>query len=261
VLLRDKVAIVTGAGSGIGRASALRFAREGAAVLVTDIRLGKAQETVDEIRTAGGTSLAQAVDVGDPDQVEGMVQTAVSELGRLDVLFNNAATTRLGTAVELSAEDWAMIWNANVSSVFFGAKFAVPVMAAQGGGAIVSTASVSGLAADGGQVAYAATKAAVINLTRALAVDHAAQGIRANCVCPGMTATPSLLHALKTDDHLRVVGSAAPPMRRLAQPEEMAAAAVWLASDEASYVTGETIVVDGGLTAQTHFSQIAGQPR
>jgi meso-butanediol dehydrogenase/(S,S)-butanediol dehydrogenase/diacetyl reductase len=258
MLLEGKVAIVTGAGSGIGRASAIRFAAEGAQVLVADVRLAKAQETVDLI---GKDATAAEVDVSDPAQVEAMVQAAVDAFGGLDVLFNNAATTRLGTAVELSAEDWSMIWNTNVSSVFFGAKYAVPVMAARGGGSIVSTASVSGLAADGGQVAYAATKAAVINLTRALAVDHAAQGIRANCLCPGMTATPSLLYALKSDDHLREVGSAAPPLRRLADPAEMAAAAVWLASSESSYVTGETLVVDGGLTSQTHFSQIASQPR
>lgn len=258
MLLEGKVAIVTGAGSGIGRASALRFATEGAQVVVADVRLKKAQETADLI---GTQAVAVEVDVADPEQVEAMVQAAVDAFGGLDVLFNNAATTRLGTAVELSAEDWTMIWATNVSSVFFGAKYAVPVMAARGGGSIVSTASVSGLAADGGQVAYAATKAAVINLTRALAVDHAAQGIRANCLCPGMTATPSLLHALKADDFLRTVGSAAPPLRRLADPAEMAAAAVWLASGESSYVSGETLVVDGALTAQTHFSQIAAQPR
>jgi meso-butanediol dehydrogenase/(S,S)-butanediol dehydrogenase/diacetyl reductase len=257
-LLEGKVTIVTGAGSGIGRASAVRFAREGAQVVVADVRLAKAQETVDLI---GSDAVAAQVDVGDASQVEAMVQVAVDTFGGLDVLFNNAATTRLGSAVELSAEDWDMIWRTNVSSVFFGAKCAIPVMASRGGGTIVSTASVSGLAADAGQVAYAATKAAVINLTRALAVDHAGQGIRANCLCPGMTATPSLLHALKADDHLRTVGTAASPLRRLAEPEEMAAAAVWLASSESSYVNGETLVVDGGLTAQTHFSQIASQPR
>ncbi|MCU1593112.1 MAG: 3-oxoacyl-ACP reductase [Frankiales bacterium] len=257
-LLEGKIAIVTGAGSGIGRASAVRFAREGAHVVVADVRLAKAQETVDLI---GNDAVVAQVDVGNAAQIEAMVQVAVDTYGGLDVLFNNAATTRLGTAVELSASDWDMIWRTNVSSVFFGAKYAVPVMASRGGGTIVSTASVSGLSADAGQVAYAATKAAVINLTRALAVDHAGQGIRANCLCPGMTATPSLLHALKADDHLRTVGSAAPPLRRLAEPEEMAAAAVWLASSESSYVNGETLVVDGGLTAQTHFSQIGSQPR
>ena len=260
-LLDQQVAIVTGAGSGIGRASALRFAAEGARVVIADVRLGKAQATLDEVRAAGGTAIAHEVDVADAGQVERMVQAAVDEYGGLDVLFNNAATTRIGSAVELSAEDWSMIWNTNVSSIFFGAKYAVPVMAARGGGSILSTASVSGLAADAGQVAYAATKAAVINLTRALAVDHAAQGIRANCLCPGMTATPALVHSLKADDRLREIGTAAPPLRRLAEPAELAAAAVWLASRESSYVTGETLVVDGGLTAQTQFSQIANQPR
>jgi meso-butanediol dehydrogenase/(S,S)-butanediol dehydrogenase/diacetyl reductase len=254
MLLSDRVAVVTGAGSGIGWASAVRFAAEGAAVLVADVRLAKAQACVDAILETGGRALAREVDVSNADAVQGMVHAAVDELGGLDIVFNNAATTRIGTAVDLSAEDWTLIWNTNVSAIFFAAKYAVPLMAERGGGTIISTASVSGLAADGAQVAYAATKAAVINLTRALAVDHAAQGIRANCICPGMTATPALLYGLRADPTVGDLAPATPPLGRLADPSEIAAAAAWLASDEASYVTGQTLVVDGGLTAQTHFS-------
>ncbi len=256
MLLDGKISIVTGAGSGIGRASALRFAAEGAAVVVADVRLAKAEQTAGEIAAAGGRAIPLGVDVANADQVEAMVRVAAEAFGRLDVLFNNAATTRLGDAVELSQADWDLIWRTNVSAIFTAAKHAVPLMAANGGGAIVSTASVSGLLADRGQVAYAATKAAVIGLTRALAVDHAAQGIRVNCICPGMTATPPMVRAAG-DPSARARMNATSPMGRWAEPEEIAAAAVWLASPQASYVTGQAIVVDGGMTAQSHFSTVS----
>ncbi|HVV76664.1 MAG TPA: SDR family oxidoreductase [Mycobacteriales bacterium] len=256
-LMREKVAIVTGAGSGIGRASAMRFAAEGARVLVADLRADRANECVAGIESAGGAAVAHEVDVSDPDAVAAMVQSALDSYGRLDVVFNNAAMTRAGDAVELSAADWTRMWNTNVSAIFFAAKHAIPVMAAQGGGCILSTASVSGLFADNQQVGYAATKAAVLSLTRALAVDHASAGIRVNCICPGMTATPPMLHGLKANPHLSALGPGVPPLGRLAQPEEVASAAVWLCSDDASYVTGQSLVVDGGLTAQSHFGLAA----
>jgi NAD(P)-dependent dehydrogenase (short-subunit alcohol dehydrogenase family) len=256
-LLAGRVAIVTGAGSGIGWASAIRFASEGAAVLAADVRGAKAQACADEINRTGGTSVALEVDVADAAAIQAMVLAAADTFGRLDIVFNNAATTRIGTVLELSAQDWELIWNTNVSAVFFAAKYAVPIMAAQGRGTIISTASVSGLLADTAQVAYTASKAAVISLTRSLAVDHAAQGIRANCICPGMTATPALLHGLRADPQLASLGPAVPPMGRLADPAEIAAAAVWLASDESSYVNGQALVVDGALTAQSHFGLIS----
>jgi NAD(P)-dependent dehydrogenase (short-subunit alcohol dehydrogenase family) len=255
-LLRGKVAVVTGSGSGIGRASANRFAAEGAAVLVADLNADRAAQCAADIVAAGGEATAREVDVSDPDAVSAMVHAATSTYGRLDVVFNNAATTRIGDAVQLSAEDWTLMWNTNVSAIFFAAKHAVPIMAAQGGGCILSTASVSGLFADNAQVGYAATKAAVINLTRALAVDHAPNGIRANCICPGMTATPPMLHGLRANPRLAELGPSAPPLGRLAEAEEIASAAVWLCSDQASYVTGQALVVDGGLTAQSHFGLV-----
>lgn len=256
-LLRGKVAIVTGAGSGIGRASAVRFAAEGATVVVADLRGDRAERCAADITAAGGAALAHRVDVADPAEVAAMVATAHGTFGRLDVVFSNAAMTRVGTAVDLPIEDWAAMWATNVSAIFTAAKHAIPIMAGQGGGCLLSTASVSGLLADTAQVGYAATKAAVISLTRALAVDHAADGIRANCICPGMTATPPMLHGLRADPRLDRHGASVPPWGRLAEPEEIAAAAAWLCSDEASYVTGQALVVDGGLTAQSHFGLAA----
>jgi NAD(P)-dependent dehydrogenase (short-subunit alcohol dehydrogenase family) len=251
--LAGKVAIVTGAGSGIGRASALLFAANGATVVVVDVREAKAQQCVDEIIAANGAALALGIDVSKAEQVDSMVSTAFETYGQLDVVFNNAAITRIGDAVTLSADDWSLVWNTNVTSVFLAAKFAIPLMTP--GGSIISTASVSGLAADADQIGYAASKAAVIGLTRALAVDHGAQGIRANCICPGITLTPPLLRAL-SDSSLSDMAGSAQPLGRAAQPEEIAHVALWLASDDASYVTGQAIVVDGGMTARSHFSTL-----
>ena len=179
------------------------------------------------------------------EDVEAMVAEAVRQFGGLDVLFSNAGTLRPGTAVELSVEDWDYVMAVNVRSVFLGAKYAVPAMEARGGGSIINTASISGLHGDGGAVVYAASKAAVINLTRALATDHAAAGIRVNAICPGTIATPPVLRMMADPDVL-AVNVNAHSLGRLGRPEEIAAAAVWLASDESSFVTGECINASGG---------------
>jgi len=259
MLLSGKVAVVTGAGSGIGRASAERFAAEGASVVVVDIRGPKAEETVELIRRDGGSAEACQADVASAPDVERVIAFAVETFGGLDALFNNAGTLRPGTAVDLSVDDWDLVMAVNVRSVFLGAKYAVPALAERGGGTIVSTASVSGMGGDPGSVVYSASKAAVINLTRSLAVDHARQGIRVNCICPGAIDTPPVGRML-TDPEARQRSERAHPLGRIGRPEEIAAAAVWLSSAESSFVTGQALVVDGGLTAQSHLRGM-GDPR
>jgi NAD(P)-dependent dehydrogenase (short-subunit alcohol dehydrogenase family) len=259
MLLAGKVAIVTGAGSGIGRASALRFAAEGASVLAADLRGPKVEETVAMIESDGGVAAPCVADVADAADAERMVAAAVDAFGALDALFNNAGTIRPGTAVNLSPEDWDLVMAVNVRSVFLGAKYAVPAIAARGGGAIVSTASVSGLSGDPANVVYSASKAAVINLTRSLAVDHARQQIRVNCICPGAVDTPPVGRML-ADPDARARAERSHPLGRIGRPEDIAAAAVWLCSDESSWITGHALVVDGGLTAQSHVTGM-GDPR
>src|SRR4051794_17748658 len=213
MLLAGRVAIVTGAGSGIGRASAERFATEGAGVLVADIREAKAAETVAAIEANDGRAAACAVNVARAEDVGRMVATALDLFGRVDVLFNNAGTIRPGTAVSLSESDWDLVMAVNVKSVFLGAKYAVPVMAEAGGGVVLSTASVSGLAGDPANVAYSASKAAIINLTRSLAVDHARQAIRVNCICPGAVETPPVGRML-ADEAARAATERVHPLGR-----------------------------------------------
>jgi NAD(P)-dependent dehydrogenase (short-subunit alcohol dehydrogenase family) len=258
-LLDGKVAIVTGAGSGIGEASAKRFAAEGAAVLAVDIRKAKVHDVAEAIGAEGGHAIPFGANVAEEAEVEAMVAEAVNQLGGLDVLFSNAGTIRPGTAVELSVDEWDLVMAVNVRSVFLGAKFAIPAMIERGGGSIVNTASISGLHGDGGAVCYAASKAAVINLTRALSTDHARDGVRVNAICPGTIETPPVKRMME-DPRALEVNLAAHSVGRLGLPEEIAAAAVWLASDEASFVTGEHLVVDGGLRSQSPLGRL-GDPR
>jgi NAD(P)-dependent dehydrogenase (short-subunit alcohol dehydrogenase family) len=256
MLLDGKVAIVTGAGSGIGRASAVRFAAEGASVVAADVRGPKVAETVTMIESDGGRAVACTADVADAADVERMVATALDAFGGLDTLFNNAGTIRPGTAVALPEADWDLVMSVNVRSVFLGAKYAVPAMIERGGGTIVSTASVSGLGGDPAGVAYSASKAAVINLTRSLAIDHARHAIRVNCICPGAIDTPPVGRML-ADPEARARAERAHPLGRIGRPDDIAAAAVWLCSEESSWITGHALVVDGGLTAQSHLTGMA----
>ena len=256
MLLENKIAVVTGAGSGIGAASAMRFAAEGARVLVADIRGHKAEQVVADIEDQGGVAAPCEVDVADDASVAAMVALCVETFGRIDALFNNAGTIRIGNAVDLPVADWDLVMAVNVRSVFLGAKHAVPHMRTQGGGAIINTASISGLHGDGNGVVYAASKAAVINLTRAMSTDHAAEGIRVNAICPGTIETPPVRRMASTPG-FKERNETAHAIGRLGQPEEIASAAVWLASDEASFVSGESIVVDGGLRARSPLGGLA----
>jgi meso-butanediol dehydrogenase/(S,S)-butanediol dehydrogenase/diacetyl reductase len=245
--LEGMVAIVTGAGSGIGRASAVRFAAEGAAVVVNDIHGERATETVEMITGNGGRAVPFEGNVSVPEHVERMVECAVESFNRLDVLFNNAAKAVPGSAVDLSVEDWDLVWRTTVSSVFLGAKYAVPRMSP--GASIISTASISGLFGDVGYMAYNAAKAGVVSLTRALAIDLAPLGIRVNCVCPGIIRTPPT-SPLLADDRLASMVRAVVPARRIGEPDDVANMVVFLSTPAAAYVTGQAIVVDGGMTSQ-----------
>ncbi len=248
--LESRVALVTGGGSGIGRATAFRLAAEGARVVVNDIEAASAGAVANEIARRGGIALAVPGDVSHSATVDTLVQQTVDRFGRIDVLHNNAFATAVGAVGDLSDDDWRRSLAVTLDAVFYGIRAVLPVMRAQRSGAIVNTASVSGLGGDPGLAAYNAAKAAVINLTRTAALENAAHGIRVNAVCPGVIDTPPLRRALDaTGGEAELVARV--PAGRLGLPEEIANAVLFLASDEATYITGATLVVDGGLTAHT----------
>ncbi|MGN6220483.1 MAG: SDR family NAD(P)-dependent oxidoreductase [Microbacterium sp.] len=247
--LEGKRAIVTGGAGGIGRATSLAFAAEGAAVAVVDLNAEAAEAVAGEIRDAGGTAIAIAADVSSETDIERVVATTVSDLGGIDVVFNNAGIIRRTTAVETTVEEWDRVFGVNVRAIFLMCKHVVPIMAASGGGSIVNTGSGWGLKGGGQAISYCASKGAVVNMTRALAIDHGPQGIRVNSVNPGDVDTGMLRDEAKQlgQDQAGFLAEAADrPLQRMGQPREIAAAVVWLASDESSYVTGSALVVDGG---------------
>lgn len=246
---QTRIALVTGAGSGIGRAIAAALAAEGASVAVVDIDRDAATATVAAIGAAGGRAYASRADVSNEDDCRRVVDQAVRTFGGLGVLVNNAGIIRRADVVGTSADEWDRVMAVNVRSVFLMCKYAVPVMAAAGGGSIVNIGSGWGLKGGGNAVSYCASKAAVVNLTRAMAIDHGAAGIRVNSVNPGDTDTAMLREEARQLDQERtafLADAADRPLRRMGRPEEIAAAVVWLAGDSASYVTGAALVVDGG---------------
>jgi len=250
--LKDKVALVTGAGSGIGRQTALRFAQEGAAVLATDLVGERAQETAALIAEAGGRAIADAMDVTRSEDIRRGLDRLAGELGGLDVVVNNAGITIVGAAHEMDESDWDKELAINTKSVYLVSKAAWPHLERRGGGAIVSTASIAGLWAIPADAAYCASKAAVIMLTKCMALDGAKAGIRANCVCPGFIQTPMIdgYFADQPDPEAARAGAVGlHPLGRLGDPLDIADGFVYLASDEARWVTGTALVVDGGLTA------------
>jgi len=249
--LAGKVALITGAGSGIGRESALLFAREGAAVVVVDVTDEAGEETVELVRRDGGKALYVHADVSKDADCAAMVGAAEAGFGRLDVLFNNAGIMhgKDDDAVSTDEEVWDLTMAINAKSVFLGCKHGVPALRRAGGGSIVNTASfVAVLGAATPQVAYTASKGAVLAMTRELAVVHARENIRVNALCPGPLKTKLLMDFLDTEEkkQRRLVHV---PMGRFGLAAEMAKAALFLASDESSYMTGATFLVDGGITA------------
>jgi NAD(P)-dependent dehydrogenase (short-subunit alcohol dehydrogenase family) len=249
--LENKVALVTGAGTGIGQASALAFARAGAQVVVSDIDPDGGKATVEAILDEGGEASFQQADVTDPGQVEALVAHAVRTYGGLHCAHNNAGV--LGPSaklVDVADADWATVLSVNLTSVFLCMKHEITAMLGGGGGAIVNTASFSGLVAVPFASAYVASKHGVVGLTKAAAVEYGRKGIRINAVCPGTTRTQMNIQRAESSPEMAKAMTDITPMRRLAEPSEIAASVVWLCSDAASFVNGHALPVDGGAVAQ-----------
>jgi NAD(P)-dependent dehydrogenase (short-subunit alcohol dehydrogenase family) len=247
--LKGKVAIITGGGSGIGRATAELFAREGAKVVVADYRTDTGQEAVQAIKDAGGEALFVKVDVSDSAQVQHMVETALDAYGGVDILFNNAGVLLFGTVVDTEEEAWNRLMSINLNGAYLCSKAVIPHMIERGGGSIINTSSSTGAHDVNANIAaYVTSKGGVTLLTKAMAVDHAKDKVRVNAIAPGPTDTPMLRDNLSPDE--LEAFAATFPMGRLGQPKELAYAVLFLASDEASFVTGAVLAVDGGQTAQ-----------
>ena len=252
---KDKIAVVTGAATGIGGATADAFSAEGASVVLSDVNEAELNARTERLRAAGGDCLAVAADVSVPSDARRIAQAAVSAFGGIDCLVASAGIQSYGTVVSTDEDTWDRTLDVNAKGVYLAAKYCVPEMAKRGGGAVVTVASVQGLFSQPNVAAYAASKGAVIAMTRTMAIDHAGDNIRANSICPGSIETPLLRYAaeqMQPDDPdgaikewggLHVLG-------RVGQPEEMAQVALFLCSDASSFITGAAIVADGGLTIQ-----------
>ncbi len=255
--LDNRTALITGAGSGIGREIALLFAKQGATVVVGDINDAAAQSVIDEITGSGGNAMALNLDVTDPESANAAVARIIGETGTLDILVNNAGIGMVGSLTETTPEDFARLMSVNVYGVYHCSLAAITQMLKQEprGGRIVNIASVAGLVAVARRFAYGTTKGAVISMTQSIAMDYIDQGIRCNCICPGTVETPFVeaylqrYHAGEIEE-TRAQLHARQPIGRMGRPDEIAPLALYLASGEAAYVTGAQMVIDGGLTAR-----------
>jgi meso-butanediol dehydrogenase / (S,S)-butanediol dehydrogenase / diacetyl reductase len=256
--LKDRVAVITGSGSGIGEATAKRLATEGAKVIVVDLNEEGATRVAGEIRSAGGTAEALRANVGNPAETENMIKFATGKFGQLDILHNNAIRLYTGRLSEMTLEQWRKSVEIGLTAYWYATRCALEVMLPRRKGVIVNTGSVSGIAADYGLGAYNAIKAGVINLTRAVAIENARKGIRCNAVCPGAIATPPILKMRHAQPALAKQTEQTIPMGRYGEPNEIANVVLFLASDESSYVNGTMIVADGGLLAHTGIPSVAG---
>ncbi len=253
--LAERVALITGAGSGIGQAAAELFAAEGAAVAVLDVDQKAAEATVARIESAGGMAIPVGADVSDVGQIQAAVDGAAHRLGRLDIVYNNAGVNTAGSVADASEEDWDRCFDVNVKGTFLVSRAAIPHLEAAGGGSIVNQASVAALVGIRGVAAYCAAKGAVVALTRSMALDLAPMGIRVNVLCPGTVHTPLMEPLMMArgegDLELGLARTATKyPIGRIGRPAEIAQAALFLASEEGSFVTGSVFTVDGGMTAQ-----------
>ena len=264
---KDKVAIITGAGAGIGEATAKLFARRGASVLAADIDDDGARRVSADINAEGGTAVSFAVDVGEPDKLQAMVGYALSNFGRIDVLHNNAMYSGPGRIADLGLDDWNRAIAVNMTAAYYGSQLVIPHMQQVGGGVIINMASVGALAADQALGAYGATKAALISLTRTIAIEYGKDNIRCNCVAPGSTYTTPLKRLMGDVDSAHA--SPVPNLEeyrasmlnsnvlgRFADPSEIAEAILFLSSSRAPFITGTTLTIDGGLLAQTGLPQL-----
>jgi NAD(P)-dependent dehydrogenase (short-subunit alcohol dehydrogenase family) len=248
VKLANKVALITGAGSGIGRGSALLFAREGASVAIADIDEAGAAQTERLIRERGGKAIAIGADVSRPEDVQAMVETTVTRLGAIDVLYNNAATEGpICFAAQISVEQFDHVLGVNLRGTWLAMKYVLPSMMERRSGSILNISSLAGLKATPGGAAYCASKFGVIAITQAVAIEYGKYNIRVNCIVPGWIETP-MVHRL-FGDQLPASSATAAPLRRVGQPEDVAKAALFLVSDDAAYVTGTIFTVDGGINA------------